>query len=107
MAVRLVAALLHIIKHIERMGDQCVNMAKLVPLAGHEPPSGRGILSDIQRMGAQARRRSCSAAGVRAARHLAQDLVRQDDEIDRLNRRCSTSRWRSATTPTRARVGDA
>src|SRR5687767_7967296 len=36
--LRLVAALLHVIKHVERMGDQCVNMAKLVPLAGHEPP---------------------------------------------------------------------
>ena len=35
----LVAALLHVIKHVERMGDQCVNMAKLVPLAGHEPPA--------------------------------------------------------------------
>ena len=37
--LRLVAALLHVIKHVERMGDQCVNMAKLVPLAGHEPPA--------------------------------------------------------------------
>ena len=53
--LRLVAALLHIIKHIERMGDQCVNMAKLVPLAGHEPPSDPRILADIQRMGEQAR----------------------------------------------------
>ena len=34
-----VAALLHVIKHAERMGDQCVNIAKLVPLAGHEPPA--------------------------------------------------------------------
>ena len=39
--LRIVAALLHVIKHVERMGDQCVNMAKLVPLAGHEPPSRR------------------------------------------------------------------
>ena len=36
--LRLVAALLHVIKHIERMGDQCVNIAKLIPLSGHEPP---------------------------------------------------------------------
>ncbi|HYO46890.1 MAG TPA: PhoU domain-containing protein, partial [Gemmatimonadota bacterium] len=35
--LRVVAALLHVIKHVERMGDQCVNMAKLVPLAGHQP----------------------------------------------------------------------
>src|SRR5436189_3509685 len=53
--LRLVAALLHIMKNIERMGDQCVNMAKLVPLAGHEPPADERILTDIQQMGEQAR----------------------------------------------------
>src|SRR4051812_50012236 len=37
--LRLVAALLHGIKHVERMGDQGGNMAKLGPLAGHEAPS--------------------------------------------------------------------
>src|SRR3981189_3374896 len=36
--LRLVAALLHTIKHIERMGDQCVNIAKMIPLSGNEPP---------------------------------------------------------------------
>jgi len=36
--LRLIAALLHTIKHIERMGDQCVNIAKLLPLAGNERP---------------------------------------------------------------------
>ena len=54
--LRLVAAVLHIIKNLERMGDQCVNMAKLVPLAGHEPPADERILDNIQRMGEQARR---------------------------------------------------
>ena len=39
--LRLVAALLHMIKHIERMGDQCVNIAKLIPLSGNEPPATR------------------------------------------------------------------
>ena len=43
--LRLVAALLHVIKHVERMGDQCVNMAKLVPLAGHEPPADEEMLA--------------------------------------------------------------
>src|SRR4051794_39767044 len=52
--LRLVAALLHVIKHVERMGDQCVNMAKLVPLAGHEPPAEQTMLDLIQRMGEQA-----------------------------------------------------
>src|SRR5204862_2525922 len=49
--LRVVAALLHVIKHVERMGDQCVNMAKLVPLAGHEPPADAEILEKIARMG--------------------------------------------------------
>jgi phosphate transport system protein len=86
--LRLVAALLHLIKHIERMGDQCVNMAKLVPLAGHEPPLDERVLEIIQRMGAQARQQviECKQAFARRDVGLAQDLVRQDDQIDRLNR---------------------
>ena len=32
--LRTVAALLHVIKHAERMGDQCVNIAKMLPLSG-------------------------------------------------------------------------
>jgi phosphate transport system protein len=86
--LRLVAALLHIMKNIERMGDQCVNMAKLVPLAGHEPPSDARILADIQQMGDHARQQvvQCKQAFERRDVNLAQDLVRQDDKIDRLNR---------------------
>jgi phosphate transport system protein len=86
--LRLVAALLHVIKHIERMGDQCVNMAKLVPLAGHEPPSDPNMLDLIQRMGAQARQQviQCGQAFELRNVEMAEDLVRQDDEIDRLNR---------------------
>ena len=86
--LRVVAALLHVMKNIERMGDQCVNMAKLVPLAGHEPPADARILSDIQRMGEQARQQviQCKQAFARRDVQLAQDLVRQDDEIDSLNR---------------------
>ncbi len=86
--LRLVAALLHVIKHVERMGDQCVNMAKLVPLAGHEAPNDPELLSNIARMGELAgslvfQARQCFE---RRDEALAQDLVRQDDEIDRLNR---------------------
>jgi phosphate transport system protein len=86
--LRVVAAILHVIKHIERMGDQCVNMAKLVPLAGHEPPADERVLDIIQRMGAQARQQVVHSKEAFASRDvgLAQDLVRQDDEIDRLNR---------------------
>jgi phosphate transport system protein len=86
--LRIVAALLHAMKNIERMGDQCVNIAKMVPLAGHEPPEDERILSNIQQMGEQARQQviQCKQAFQRRDVALAQDLVRQDDEIDRLNK---------------------
>ncbi len=86
--LRVVAALLHVIKHVERMGDQCVNMAKLVPLDGHEPPAEQSLLDLIQRMGDQARQQvvQCGQAFRRRDVALAQDLVRQDDIIDELNR---------------------
>ena len=86
--LRVVAALLHVIKHVERMGDQCVNMAKLVPLDGHEPPTDQQMLDYIQSMGLQARQQvvQCGQAFERRDVLMAQDLVRQDDEIDRLNR---------------------
>jgi phosphate transport system protein len=86
--LRVVAAVLHIIKNMERMGDQCVNMAKLVPLAGHDPPSDERILSGIQQMGEQARHQVIQAKQAFGRRNVeqAQDLVRQDDRIDRLNR---------------------
>src|SRR5947208_14832948 len=46
--LRLVAALLHVIRSVERMGDQCVNIAKLIPLSGHEPPVQRDILERVE-----------------------------------------------------------
>jgi phosphate transport system protein len=86
--LRLVAAVLHIIKNMERMGDQCVNMAKLVPLAGHNPPADQRVLELIQNMGEQARQQVIQSKQAFSRRNVeqAQDLVRQDDQIDRLNR---------------------
>ncbi len=91
--LRLVAALLHVIKHVERMGDQCVNIAKMVPLAGHAPPEDDELLGNIARMGELAASLvvQCKQAFERRDAALAHDLVRQDDEIDRLNK-CSFSR---------------
>src|SRR5213075_2274181 len=86
--LRLVAALLHMIKHIERMGDQCVNIAKLIPLSGNEPPVHRNVLETLARMGAFARSEVIQSRAAFAARdvNLAEDLVRQDREINRMNR---------------------
>src|SRR5919202_3186660 len=53
--LRTVAALLHAIKHAERMGDQCVNVAKLLPILGHEPPRDDELLQSIFMMGRLAR----------------------------------------------------
>ena len=88
--LRVVAALLHVIKHVERMGDQCVNMAKLVPLAGHDPPADGEMLSNIARMGEIVSSLVVQAKQAFERRDvgLAEDLVRQDDEVDRLNRAC-------------------
>src|ERR1700761_1558217 len=48
--LRTLAALLHMIRCIERMGDQTVNMAKLVPLSGYEAPKDKTILDLLERM---------------------------------------------------------
>jgi phosphate transport system protein len=86
--LRLVAALLHLIKHVERMGDQCVTIAKLIPLSGHEPPVRAEMLDRILRMGRAARSEVVQARAAFQARDvaLAEDLARQDREINGLNR---------------------
>ena len=88
--LRLISALLHIIKNAERMGDQCVNICKLIPIVGHEPPSEESMIRLILEMGVQARSQIIQAKQAFADRNkaAAQDLVRQDDLIDRLNREC-------------------
>ena len=86
--LRVASALLHVVAHVERMGDQCVNIAKLVPLVGASAPVNAAILDSILRMGRQARSQVLQAKRAFTGRDvdLAQDLVRQDDEIDILNR---------------------
>ena len=37
--LRLISALLHVLKSIERMGDQCVNVCKVIPLTGNYAPA--------------------------------------------------------------------
>jgi phosphate transport system protein len=86
--LRVVAALLQVIKNIERMGDQCVNIAKLIPLCGHEPPVQPEILERVLRMGRAARDEVALSQRAFTERDvaLAGDLVRQDREINALNR---------------------
>jgi len=86
--LRLVAALLHVIRHVERMGDQCVTIAKILPLSGHEPPVRQELLDGLLRMGRCARVEvlQCKRAFAERNVELAEDLVRQDREINLLNR---------------------
>jgi phosphate transport system protein len=88
--LRLISALLHVMKNIERMGDQCVNIAKLIPIAGHEPPADERIVNDLVTMGNGVRIQIRQAKRAFAERDvdMARDLVRQDDVIDTLNKEC-------------------
>jgi phosphate transport system protein len=86
--LRVVAALLHVIKCAERMGDQCVNISKMLPIVGHEPPLDDELLARILRMGELARSEVAQAKQAFQLRDtaMAEDLVCRDAEINRLNR---------------------
>jgi phosphate transport system protein len=87
--LRLISALLHLMKAIERMGDQSVNIAKLIPLAGQNPPIDERIVRDVVTMGNQVGVQIAQAKRAFAERdiEMAHDLVRQDDLVDDLNKR--------------------
>src|SRR4051812_25428917 len=86
--LRVVAALLHVIRHVERIGDQCVTIAKLIPLSGNEPPVREEVMSRLLKMGRCARDEVAQSRRAFADRNvaLAEDLVNQDQEINRLNK---------------------
>ena len=86
--LRLVAALLDIVRCIERMGDQCANIAKLVPLSGSEATRDTYILATIERMGELVRSQVSQAEEAFDTRDVAvaRDLVGRDGEINRLDR---------------------
>src|SRR3954453_19530148 len=88
--LRLISALLHVLKNIERMGDQCVNVCKMIPLTGNEPPADEQMVRLILSMGAQTRTLIAQSKRAFEDRNIdmAQDLVRQDDAVDSLNRQC-------------------
>jgi phosphate transport system protein len=88
--LRLVAALLDVIKHVERMGDQCVNIAKVIPVTGHEPPTDRALLDTLAEMGRHAASLVEQAKRAFETRNvdLAEDLVVRDEAVNRLQREC-------------------
>lgn len=86
--LRLIAALLQTSNHVERMGDLAVNVAKSVPLTGDQPPVDAEMLDIIERMGLQVRSQIMQAKIALANRDsdLAENLVKEDDTLDELNR---------------------
>lgn len=86
--LRLVAALLHVNKRIERMVAQCVSVAALLPLAGHEPPIRREILDEALAMGRLARAEVLQSRRSFADRNvaMAEDLLTRDRAVNELNR---------------------
>lgn len=86
--LRLVAALLHLIKHIERMGDQCSNIAKLIPLSGSDAPRQSEVVERLVVMGKLVRRevvQTRQAFELRDA-SLARSVEELDCQVNALNR---------------------
>jgi phosphate transport system protein len=88
--LRLITALLHISRMIERMGDQCVNVAKLIAVAGRAPAGAAEFHACLLSMG-----RATEDAVLTAARALriedasaAEVLEEGDTLVDDLNRSC-------------------
>jgi phosphate transport system protein len=88
--LRLISSLLHVLKNVERMGDQCVNVCKVIPISGNEPPADEEMVRLILTMGRQTKTLIAQAKLAFEERdvEMAQDLVRQDDVVDSLNRDC-------------------
>jgi phosphate transport system protein len=88
--LRLISALLHVLKSIERMGDQCVNVCKVIPLTGTQAPADPEMVELILKMGAHTKTLITQAklAFERRDVDMARDLVRRDDAVDQLNREC-------------------
>ncbi|MGZ5316119.1 MAG: phosphate signaling complex protein PhoU [Solirubrobacterales bacterium] len=88
--LRLISSLLHVMHSIERMGDQCVNISKVIPLTGYDAPQHDEMVTRVVRMGKHCRSMVSQAKKAFASRdvELARDLVRQDDVVDDLNKEC-------------------
>jgi phosphate transport system protein len=85
--LRLVLAMIHINLHLERIGDQCVNIAKLGLLLPPDPPLPEGLLADFATMGRQAQAMIAESMRSFGARDLAgaESLLAMDQVINRTN----------------------
>jgi phosphate transport system protein len=85
--LRLVSAILHANMHLERVGDQAVNIAKMTK-ATLELPSSETVVTQLREMGeiCGSMLRTSLEAFARRDAELAEKLPEMDDPIDRLNR---------------------
>lgn len=86
--LRLVAGVLHVNSHVERMGDLCVNMARFVKLAGDDQPDPE-VRSTLAEMGRHAMEMVATAMECFTRRdlELAERLPIMDQPLDELNER--------------------
>jgi phosphate transport system protein len=85
--LRLISAILHSCLHLERIGDQAVNVAKLY-LATKDEPGSETMRQQLDEMGAVVVRmlRIAMEAFARRNLQLCLTLPSMDDPVDRLNR---------------------
>ena len=85
--LRLVSVLLHSCLHLERIGDQAVNVAKLY-LATKDEPGSEPMRQQIAEMGeiVVSMVRTAMEALARRDLQLCKKLPKMDDPVDRLNR---------------------
>lgn len=98
--LRLVLAILHNSIHLERIGDQCVTIAKLTKLAAELEPR-KDVVAGLTEMGERAEEMVKIALDSFAARDVerAHGLVDLDELIDRSNHRVSDQVLSMASTP--------
>jgi phosphate transport system protein len=85
--LRLISAILHSCLHLERIGDQAVNVAKLY-LATKDEPGSEAMRQQIREMGeiVVAMLRTAMEAFARRDVDLCKKVPDMDDPVDRLNR---------------------
>ena len=100
--LRLVSALLHSGLHLERIGDQAVNVAKLY-LMTHDEPGSEGMRQQVAEMGeiVVAMLRTAMEAFARRDLELCKKLPVMDDPVDRLNRATHLEALKLADDPRR------
>jgi len=98
--LRLVLAILHDSIHLERIGDQCVTVAKLTKLASALEPR-HDLVEGLTEMGERAEEMVRIALDSFSARDVerARGLVDLDELINRANRRVSDQVLSMASTP--------